>query len=172
MPEPKQKGWAKTPIDRFILSKLEAKGLKPAPAANKLTLLRRVTFDLTGLPPTLEELTAFERDESPDAFAKVVDRLLHLRSMASVGAVIGWTSRGTPTRLAWTKTISIHTPGVIATMSFVRSMRIRLITSSSSSSLRVIFCRRRAQRSGFGISSLRDSSRSARSHSRNKTVFR
>jgi hypothetical protein len=75
-PEPKQKGWARTPIDRFILSKLEEKGLQPAPAASKLTLLRRVTFDLTGLPPTLDEISAFEKDEAPDAFAKVVDRLL------------------------------------------------------------------------------------------------
>ena len=75
-PQVKQSGWARTPIDRFILSKLEQKGIRPAPAANKYTLLRRVTFDLIGLPPTLDEMAAFQSDNSPEAFAKVVDRLL------------------------------------------------------------------------------------------------
>jgi mono/diheme cytochrome c family protein len=69
-------GWVRTPIDAFILAKLEAKGLKPAPAADRRTFLRRVTLDLTGLPPTPAEYKAFRDDKSPDAFAKVVDRLL------------------------------------------------------------------------------------------------
>jgi hypothetical protein len=68
--------WAKTPIDPFILAKLEDKGLSPSSPADKRTLLRRVTFDLIGLPPTPEEITAFLADESPQAFIKVVDRLL------------------------------------------------------------------------------------------------
>jgi mono/diheme cytochrome c family protein len=63
-------------LDGFIRAKLEAAGLKPAPPADKRTLLRRVTFDLTGLPPTPAEVVAFLADESPDAFATVVDRLL------------------------------------------------------------------------------------------------
>lgn len=63
-------------IDRFILSKLEGKGLLPVGDADKLSLIRRVTFDLTGLPPTPEEVTTFVNDSSPDAFEKVVDRLL------------------------------------------------------------------------------------------------
>lgn len=75
-PETKGRDWARTGIDRFILSKLEEKGIRPAPPANKATLLRRVTFDLTGLPPTPEEIEAFQNDRSPEAFAKVVDRLL------------------------------------------------------------------------------------------------
>jgi len=68
--------WVKTPIDAFILAKLEANKLKPAPVADQQTLLRRVTYDLTGLPPTFGEVEAFKQDKSPDAFARVVDRLL------------------------------------------------------------------------------------------------
>ena len=64
------------PIDQFILAKLQEKGIQPAPPAPKLTLLRRVTYDLTGLPPTKEEIKQFLDDKSPEAFAKVVDRLL------------------------------------------------------------------------------------------------
>ena len=75
-PSVKQTNWVKSPIDRFILAKLEEKQIPAPPSASKTTLLRRVTFDLTGLPPTVEEIEAFLRDTSPDAFAKVVDRLL------------------------------------------------------------------------------------------------
>src|SRR6185312_1237908 len=63
-------------LDRFILAELERRELRPAPPADKRTLLRRATFDLTGLPPAPEEIAAFLADESPDAFAKVVERLL------------------------------------------------------------------------------------------------
>jgi hypothetical protein len=75
-PAVKETGWAKTPIDRFVLAKLESKNLRPSPAADKVTLIRRASFDLIGLPPTPEEVAAFVADQSPDAFAKVVDRLL------------------------------------------------------------------------------------------------
>jgi mono/diheme cytochrome c family protein len=68
--------WARTPIDRFILAKLVDKGFHPAPPADRRTLLRRVTFDLTGLTPTEAELGAFLADDAPDAYEKVVDRLL------------------------------------------------------------------------------------------------
>jgi mono/diheme cytochrome c family protein len=68
--------WARTPVDEFILANLREKGLHPAPPADRRTLLRRVTFDLTGLPPTEAEQQAFLADESPDAYEKVVDRLL------------------------------------------------------------------------------------------------
>src|SRR6185369_12271825 len=57
--------WPRNPVDHFILAKLEAKGLKPAPAAEKRTLIRRLTFDLTGLPPTPEEVKAFVEDATP-----------------------------------------------------------------------------------------------------------
>jgi mono/diheme cytochrome c family protein len=68
--------WVKSPIDAFILAKLTEKGLTPAPPAARLTLLRRATFDLTGLPPTEQEIADFLSDESPNAFEKVIDRLL------------------------------------------------------------------------------------------------
>jgi hypothetical protein len=76
VPTPKDKNWAQTPVDNFILAKLDSKGLTPNPIADKRTLIRRATFDLIGLPPTPEEVEAFINDKSPDAFAKVVDRLL------------------------------------------------------------------------------------------------
>ena len=76
IPAVKDTKWAKTNIDRFVLAKLEAAGLRPVGLADKSTLIRRATFDLTGLPPTPEEVAAFVQDRSPDAFAKVVDRLL------------------------------------------------------------------------------------------------
>src|SRR5262245_23736211 len=68
--------WAANPIDLFILAELEKKGLTPNPPADKATLLKRVTFDLTGLPPTTEDLENFLADESPLAYERVVDRLL------------------------------------------------------------------------------------------------
>lgn len=75
-PPVKNKSWAKSPVDQFVLAKLEEKSLKPAAPADKRTLIRRATFDLTGLPPTPDEVEAFLRDKSADAFARVVDRLL------------------------------------------------------------------------------------------------
>jgi len=68
--------WTHSSIDHFVLAKLEEKGLHPVAPADKRTLIRRATFDLIGLPPTPEEIDAFLADESPQAFAKVVDRLL------------------------------------------------------------------------------------------------
>jgi hypothetical protein len=71
--------WARNPVDNFIAQKLEAAKIAANPLAEKLTLLRRVTFDVTGLPPTPAEQAAFLADESPEAYAKVVDRLLASR---------------------------------------------------------------------------------------------
>jgi len=76
VPHVQDKSWGKTPLDAFILAKLEEKGGKPNPPTDKRTLIRRATFDLIGIPPTAEEVNDFLNDNSPDAFAKVVDRLL------------------------------------------------------------------------------------------------
>ena len=67
---------ARTTIDFFILARLEREGLRPSPEADRYTLIRRVSLDLTGLPPTVEEVDEFVNDESPDAYEKLVDRLL------------------------------------------------------------------------------------------------
>ncbi|OWK45376.1 protein of unknown function DUF1549 [Fimbriiglobus ruber] len=75
-PAVKEAAWVKSPIDRFVLAKLEAAGLKPAAPASREVLIRRVAFDLIGLPPTPREIDDFVNDTSPDAWAKVVDRLL------------------------------------------------------------------------------------------------
>jgi hypothetical protein len=76
VPAVKNQSWALTDIDRFVLAAMEAKGLRPVKVADRRTLIRRVTFDLTGLPPTPQEVEAFVRDESPSAWATVVERLL------------------------------------------------------------------------------------------------
>ena len=75
-PVVKRSGWVRNPIDAFILRKLEANGLGPNPYATRPTLIRRAYYDLTGLPPTPEEVQAFVADRSPNAWEKVVDRLL------------------------------------------------------------------------------------------------
>ena len=75
-PPVKDAGWPRGDVDRFLLARLEVAGIAPAPDADRPTLIRRATFDLTGLPPTPEEVDTFFGDDSPDAFAQVVDRLL------------------------------------------------------------------------------------------------
>ena len=76
VPQVKKKAWVRTPVDAFVLATLESKGMAPVKAADRRTWLRRVTLDLTGLPPTPEEVDAFLKDESPEAYTNVVDRLL------------------------------------------------------------------------------------------------
>jgi mono/diheme cytochrome c family protein len=76
VPDVKNTSFVRNPIDNFVLAKLEEKGLKPARPADQRVLIRRATLDLTGLPPTAEEVDAFLADRSPNAFATVVDRLL------------------------------------------------------------------------------------------------
>lgn len=75
-PKVTKQEWVRNPIDNFILEKLEAEGLRPSEPADKRTLIRRVSFDLTGLPPTRAEIKEFLADNSPDAYEKLIDRLL------------------------------------------------------------------------------------------------
>ena len=75
-PQVKQNDWVRTPVDAFILDRLEKEGLQPSPIADRRVLIRRVTFDLIGLPPTIEEAVAFAQDKSPDAYERLIDRLL------------------------------------------------------------------------------------------------
>ena len=75
-PKAKNGGWATSPLDNFILAALEKKGLSPNKPADRRTLIRRATYDLHGLPPTPAEIDAFVNDKAPDAWAKVIDRLL------------------------------------------------------------------------------------------------
>ena len=76
LPEVKKADWPRNAIDRFVLGKLEREGLAPSPEADRATLIRRVAFDLVGLPPTPEDVDAFIADTAPDAYERLVDRLL------------------------------------------------------------------------------------------------
>lgn len=76
VPAVKDKDWVSTPVDAFVLSRLESKALQPSKPADRVTLLRRVSLDLIGLPPTPEEVDAFVADQSPNAWEKLIDRLL------------------------------------------------------------------------------------------------
>ena len=76
LPKVRNSAWPKNAIDYFVLARLEAEGLQPSPEADRAALIRRVTLDLTGLPPTLKEIDDFLNDKSPEAYEKVVDRLL------------------------------------------------------------------------------------------------
>ena len=76
VPAEKEAHWAKTPIDKFVLAKMADAGIKPSAQADRRTLIRRATYDLTGLPPTPEEVEAFEKDKSPRAWENLIDRLL------------------------------------------------------------------------------------------------
>jgi hypothetical protein len=79
-PSVRDAGWCRSGLDAFVLARLEARGLPPGRPADRHALLRRATFDLTGLPPTPEEIDAFLKDDAPEAFARVVDRLLASRA--------------------------------------------------------------------------------------------
>src|SRR5690242_17489004 len=76
VPKVKDKNWVRNPIDAFVLARLEKEGLKPSPEAERTTLIRRLSLDLIGLPPTLQEIDAFLGDRTADAYERLVERLL------------------------------------------------------------------------------------------------
>src|SRR5580693_6887678 len=76
VPKVQNQEWVRTPIDAFILARLEAKGIKPSPAADRAAFIRRATLDAWGVIPTPDQVKAFVNDKSPDAYEKLVDRLL------------------------------------------------------------------------------------------------
>src|SRR5438445_3286291 len=76
IPKVNRAGWSRNPIDDFVLARLEIERLAPSPEADRITLIRRLSFDLTGLPPTPEEARQFVSDTNPNAYERVVDRLL------------------------------------------------------------------------------------------------
>lgn len=87
LPEVQAKDWVRNPIDRFILRKLEQEKVKPSPMADRITLIRRLSFDLTGLPPTPAEVSDFLKDQSPKAYEKVVERLTRTQQFGERMAV-------------------------------------------------------------------------------------
>src|SRR5262249_10611918 len=75
-PAVKDQAWPRNPVDAFVLANLEARGVSPSPEADRTTLIRRLSLDLLGLPPTPEDVADFLHDERPDAYERLVDRLL------------------------------------------------------------------------------------------------
>lgn len=90
LPEVKNNQWPLRHLDRFVMSNLEIKNMTPSAPADKRTWIRRVYYNLTGLPPTIEEIQTFEQDESSEAYEKVVEQLLSSPITANVGQGTGW----------------------------------------------------------------------------------
>ena len=102
--------WPKNPIDNFILAELEKQGLAPAAEADRRTLARRLSLDLTGLPPAPELVEAFVNDKDPAAYENLVDKLLRIANPgASIGLATGSMRPAMPTRTAFTSTITART---------------------------------------------------------------
>jgi hypothetical protein len=122
-PEPpsvKNSGWLINEIDAFVLRKLEDRELSPSPPADRRALIRRVTYDLTGLPPSPEEVEAFVGDTSPDAYEKLIDRLLDSPQYGENGDGCGSIWSATPRPTASSATTPSRSSGAIATTSSSR----------------------------------------------------
>ena len=133
-PPPVRDGnWPRNAVDRFVLAGLEAKGMRPAPEADRRTFIRRLTFDLTGLPPTPEEVEAFLADDAPDAYERWSIACWPRPTTASAGAGTGSTSSATPTPRAATATSPSPRPTATATTSSTASTGTSRTTSSSAS---------------------------------------
>ena len=136
VPEVKDADWVKNPVDAFILQKLEEKGLQPAPAADKRTLIRRAYFDLLGLPPTPDDVKRFLEDNFPQAWAHLVDALLASPHYGERWGSTGWTPCVTRTAPAMKPTSIIKTPGATATTLSSPLTKTSLMTASCRSKWR------------------------------------
>ncbi len=134
--------WARTPIDAFVLTTLEKNGLKPSPEADRRTLIRRLSFDLIGLPPTPDEIEAFVRDPDPAPMMRSSNACSPTLITANDGAGTGSTSCIMATRTDTTKTSAGTMPGRIATMSSPPSTPISRSAGSSASKSRATSCTR------------------------------
>ena len=139
LPPVKNQAWVNNPIDAFIAAGHEAHGFMPAPEADRVTLLRRLSFDLTGLPPTPAEVETFLADTSAQAWTKQVQRLLASRHFGERLAMVWLDLVPMPTPAATTATITATSPCSGITSSTV-STPTSPLTSSPSSSWRAIFC--------------------------------
>jgi Protein of unknown function (DUF1549)/Planctomycete cytochrome C len=142
-PNVKHQAWVRNPIDAFILAKLEAKGLAPAPPASKQEIARRLYYDITGLPPTPRDIEVFVNDPAGDAYEKLVDKLLatpqygekwarHWLDLVRYAETNSY-ERDNPKRTATNSTTTRSTPGAIAIMSSAPSMRTSHSTVSCAS---------------------------------------
>ena len=122
-------------IDAFIVDALEKKGLKPSPRASKATLIRRVTFDLIGLPPTPEAVNAFVQDERAEAYGELVEKLLKDPRYGERWAKFWLDLARYADTAGYEGDPDLPTPGVTVTMSSMPSMRTSLMTFSSRSRL-------------------------------------
>ena len=104
LPEVRQKNWVRNPIDTFVLSRLEAIGLQPAPEADRRTLARRISLDLTGLPPDPALVERFVHDSSDTAYERLIDLLLQSPRWGEHRGGTGWMWLVMPTRMVFTST--------------------------------------------------------------------
>ena len=143
LPAVHRANWPRNPLDRFVLARLEKESLKPSPQADRVTLIRRLSLDLIGLPPTLAEVDAFLADKSEQAYEKVVERLLPQPALRrALGPASGSTPLATPTAMASRKT-NRGKSGSIAIGSSTPSTAICPTINSSSSRSPAICCRTR-----------------------------
>ena len=133
-PAVKNRAWTRNDIDAFVLSKLEANGLAPAPKAAPRELLRRVYFDLIGLPPTPAEMAAWLKNPSAQTYDEVIEKLLASPHYGERWGRHGSTSRVTPTAAVMNSITTDRTRGVIVIMSSRLSTKTNLSINSSASS--------------------------------------
>ena len=157
-----------SPIDAFVLSTLQSAGLEPVETANPRTLVRRVFFQLVGLPPAPQQLDSYLNDRRPDAYVRLVDRCCLRHSLESAGDATGSIWPGTPTPTGWMKTSCFVRRGDTATGSSVLSVMISRSTGSCSNNSPGICCLTIRSGSATGSGSPPDFSSSAQGPARKR----